>query len=54
MKGKLKAQEPKPKPKLRHKRKKIENSFSIANFSKVDPLYKCWSVSFYREAIGEF
>jgi hypothetical protein len=26
--------------------------FSIVDFSKVDPLYKCRSVSFYREAGG--
>jgi hypothetical protein len=28
--------------------------FSIVDFSKVDPLYKCRSVSFYREAGGLF
>jgi hypothetical protein len=28
--------------------------FSTADFSKVDPLYKCRSVSFYREAGGLF
>jgi hypothetical protein len=38
------------KPKLKHKQKKTESSFSIVNFSKVDPLYKCRSVSFYMEA----
>jgi hypothetical protein len=27
---------------------------STVDFSKVDPLYKCWSVSFYREASGLF
>jgi hypothetical protein len=42
----LKAQE--PKPKLRHKQKKTKSSFSTVNFSKVYPLYKCRSVSFYR------
>jgi hypothetical protein len=26
-----------------------KNSFSTVNFSKVDPLYKCRSASFYRE-----
>jgi hypothetical protein len=29
-------------------------SFSTVDFSKVDPLYKCQSVSFYREAGGLF
>jgi hypothetical protein len=46
--GKLKSQE--SKPKLRHKRKKTKDTFSTVNFLKVDPLYKCRSVSFYREA----
>jgi hypothetical protein len=45
---KTKAQE--SKPKLKHKQKKTKSSFSTVNFSKVDPLYKCRSVSFYREA----
>jgi hypothetical protein len=45
---KLKAQE--PKPKLKHKKKKTKSSFSTVNFSKVDLLYKCQSVSLYREA----
>jgi hypothetical protein len=48
----LKAQE--PKPKLRQKQKKTKISFSTVNFSKVDPLHKCRSVSFYREASGLF
>jgi hypothetical protein len=49
---KLKAQE--SEPKLRHKQKKTKRSFSTVNFSKVDPLYKYRSVSFYREASGLF
>jgi hypothetical protein len=28
--------------------------YSTVDFSKVDPLYKCRSVSFYREASGLF
>jgi hypothetical protein len=43
-----------PTLKLSHKQKKTKNSFSIVNFSKVDPLYKCRSVSFYREKNGLF
>jgi hypothetical protein len=46
--GKLKAQE--TKPELRHELEKTKSSFSTVNFSKGDPLYKCRSVSFYREA----
>jgi hypothetical protein len=47
-KGKLRAQE--SKPKFKHKQKKTKTSFPTVIFSKVHPLYKCRSVSFYREA----
>jgi hypothetical protein len=36
--------------KLRRMHKwKTKSSFSTVNFSKADPLCKCWSASFYRE-----
>jgi hypothetical protein len=43
-----------PKPKLRFKQKETTRSSSKVNFSKVDPHYKCRSVSFYRETSGLF
>jgi hypothetical protein len=52
--GKLKLKTKNQKPKLKHKQKKTKSPFSIVNFSKVDPLYKCRSISFYREASGLF
>jgi hypothetical protein len=33
-----------------NKQKGTKSTFLIVNFSKADPLYKCRSVSFYREA----
>jgi hypothetical protein len=47
----LKLENQKPKCKAKGQTKA---SFSTVDFSKVDPLYKCRSVSFYREAGGLF
>jgi hypothetical protein len=47
----LKLENQKPRCKAKGQTKA---SFSTVDFSKVDPLYKCWSVSFYREAGGLF
>jgi hypothetical protein len=49
--GKTKA--PRLKPKMQN-RGQLKASFSTVDFSKVDPLYKCRFVSFYREAGGLF
>jgi hypothetical protein len=46
-----KAREPKPKLKTKDNQKAL---FSTVEFWKDDPLYKCRSVSFYREADGLF